>query len=76
MIQTDASSASMMATTQAMRGRGNLLGTFLGAVIVGAFRDGLALARLDVLFQTLAIGLLIIASVSLDQWIRKVQVYR
>jgi fructose transport system permease protein len=72
----DSITAVVIGGTSLFGGRGNLLGTFLGAVIVGAFRDGLALARLDVLFQTLAIGLLIIASVSLDQWIRKVQVYR
>ncbi|WP_210255017.1 ABC transporter permease [Methylocapsa sp. S129] len=57
-------------------GRGSLLGTFLGAVIVGVFRNGLALARFDVLYQTLAIGLLIIAAVSLDQWIRGVKAQR
>ncbi|MFC6357181.1 ABC transporter permease [Luethyella okanaganae] len=52
-------------------GRGRLLGTLLGAIIVGVFRNGLALARVDVLYQTLAIGILIIAAVSLDQWIRR-----
>jgi fructose transport system permease protein len=36
----------------------------------------LALARFDVLYQTLAIGLLIIAAVSLDQWIRRVGVQK
>ena len=48
-------------------GRSGLLGAFLGAIIVGAFRDGLALARFDLLYQTLTIGLLTILAVSLDQ---------
>ena len=70
----DSITAVVIGGTSLFGGRGCLLGTFLGAAIVGTFRDGLALARLDVLYQTLAIGVLIIASVSLDQWIRKVQV--
>jgi fructose transport system permease protein len=72
----DSITAVVIGGTSLFGGRGSLLGTFLGAVIVGVFRNGLALARLDVLYQTLAIGLLILASVSLDQWIRKVRVLR
>ena len=45
----------------------------LGALIVGVFRSGLSLAGLDVLYQTLAVGVLIIVAVSVDQWIRKVR---
>ena len=54
-------------------GRGNVWGTLLGALIVGVFRNGLALAGLDVLYQTLAVGILVIVAVSIDQWIRKVR---
>lgn len=54
-------------------GRGVLWGTLLGALIVGVFRNGLALAGLDVLYQTLAVGILVIVAVSIDQWIRKVR---
>jgi fructose transport system permease protein len=69
----DSITAVVIGGTSLFGGRGSLLGTFLGAVIVGVFRNGLALARFDVLYQTLAIGLLIIAAVSLDQWIRGVK---
>ncbi len=72
----DSITAVVIGGTSLFGGRGSLLGTFLGAVIVGAFRNGLALARFDVLYQTLAIGLLIIAAVSLDQWIRRVGVQK
>lgn len=54
-------------------GRGNVWGALLGALIVGVFRNGLALAGLDVLYQTLAVGILVIVAVSIDQWIRKVR---
>ena len=69
----DAITAVVLGGTSLFGGRGGLLGTFIGAITVGVFRNGLALARVDVLYQTLAIGLLIIAAVSLDQWIRKVR---
>jgi fructose transport system permease protein len=67
----DSITAVVIGGTSLFGGRGRLLGTFLGALIVGVFRNGLSLARVDVLYQTLAIGLLIIAAVGLDQWIRR-----
>ncbi|MBO0750497.1 MAG: ABC transporter permease [Bradyrhizobiaceae bacterium] len=53
-------------------GRGSIVGTLIGALIVGVFRNGLALSGVDVLWQEFAIGCLIITAVALDQWIRKV----
>jgi fructose transport system permease protein len=53
-------------------GRGVLVGTLIGALIVGVFRNGLSLAHVQDLYQTLAVGVLIITAVGLDQWIRKV----
>lgn len=70
-VNLDSITAVVIGGTSLFGGRGRLLGTFLGAVTVGVFRNGLALARVDVLYQTLAIGLLIIAAVTLDQWIRR-----
>ncbi len=67
----DSITAVVIGGTSLFGGRGGLIGTLIGALIVGVFRNGLALARVDVLWQTLAIGVLIIAAVSLDQWIRR-----
>ena len=53
-------------------GRGSILGTFFGALIVGVFTLGLRLAGADAQWTYLLIGLLIIAAVAVDQWIRKV----
>jgi fructose transport system permease protein len=53
-------------------GRGSIIGTLFGALIVGVFRDGLALSGVDVLWQEFTVGLLIIVAVAIDQWIRKV----
>ncbi len=53
-------------------GRGSIFGTLVGALVVGVFRNGLALAGVDVLWQEFTVGLLIIVAVGVDQWIRKV----
>ncbi|UWQ18882.1 ABC transporter permease [Jannaschia sp. M317] len=53
-------------------GRGSIMGTFFGALIVGVFTLGLRLAGADAQWTYLLIGVLIIAAVAVDQWIRKV----
>ncbi|MDQ1588818.1 MAG: fructose transport system permease protein [Microbacteriaceae bacterium] len=72
-INLDTITAVVIGGTSLFGGRGNIWGSLLGALIVGVFRNGLALAGLDVLYQTLAVGVLIIVAVSIDQWIRKVR---
>lgn len=53
-------------------GRGSIMGTLFGALIVGVFTLGLRLLGADAQWTYLLIGLLIIAAVAVDQWIRKV----
>jgi fructose transport system permease protein len=72
-LNLDSITAVVIGGTSLFGGRGTIWGSLLGALIVGVFRNGLALAGLDVLYQTLAVGVLIIVAVSLDQWIRKVR---
>jgi fructose transport system permease protein len=38
------------------------------------FQNGLQLGGVDVAWQGIAIGLLVLVAVSIDQWIRKVRV--
>lgn len=52
-------------------GRGSIYGTLIGALVVGVFRNGLALAGVDVLWQEFTVGILIISAVGVDQWIRR-----
>ena len=58
--------------TSLFGGRGSIIGTLFGALIVGVFRNGLALSGLDVLWQEFTVGVLIIVAVAIDQWIRRV----
>ncbi|WP_112847843.1 ABC transporter permease [Hyphomicrobiales bacterium] len=53
-------------------GRGSIMGMLFGALIVGVFQLGLRLIGTDPQWTYLLIGVLIIAAVAIDQWIRKV----
>jgi fructose transport system permease protein len=68
----DSITAVVIGGTSLFGGRGSIIGTLIGALIVGVFRNGLALGGADALWQELAIGVLIILAVAIDQWIRKV----
>jgi fructose transport system permease protein len=68
----DSITAVVIGGTSLFGGRGSIVGTLIGALIVGVFRNGLALAGLDNLWQEFTVGLLIIIAVTLDQWIRRV----
>jgi fructose transport system permease protein len=49
-----------------MGGRGNLLGTLIGAMIIGVFVNGLTLMGVPSIYQLLITGILVILAVSVD----------
>ncbi|WP_295701149.1 ABC transporter permease [Lapillicoccus sp.] len=65
--------AVVIGGTSLFGGRGGVLGTLLGALIVQAFQTGLSLAGVDPNYRLIAVGILVIVAVSVDQWIRKVK---
>lgn len=65
--------AVVIGGTSLFGGRGRLIGTLIGAVIVQAFAFGLSLAGVHQQWRLLAIGVLVIIAVAIDQWIRKVK---
>jgi fructose transport system permease protein len=69
----DSITAVVLGGTSLFGGRGSVIGTLIGALIVGVFRNGLQLGGVEVVWQGFAIGLLVLIAVSLDQWIRKVK---
>jgi fructose transport system permease protein len=68
----DAITAVVIGGTSLFGGRGSIVGTLFGALIVGVFDSGLALAGVDPLWRQLTTGALIIIAVSIDQWIRRI----
>ncbi|CCH72068.1 ABC transporter permease [Nostocoides australiense] len=69
----DSITAVVIGGTSLFGGRGRLIGTLIGAIIVQTFAFGLSLAGVNQQWRLLAIGLLVIIAVSIDQWIRKVK---
>ena len=53
-------------------GRGSILGTLFGALLVGVVSMGLNMLGADPQWKVLLTGVLIISAVAIDQWIRKV----
>ena len=72
---TDINLASITAVviggTSLFGGRGSILGSVLGAMIVGVFNTGLSLAGVDDYWQMFAAGNLVLIAVALDQWLRR-----
>jgi fructose transport system permease protein len=71
-VNLESITAVVIGGTSLFGGRGRLVGTLLGALIVGVFDLGLSQAEVDPNWKNAAIGALIVVAVSLDQWIRKV----
>jgi fructose transport system permease protein len=65
--------AVVIGGTSLFGGRGLVVGSLIGALIVQIFNNGLALAGYDPQYQVLATGVLVIVAVSVDQWIRRVK---
>jgi fructose transport system permease protein len=63
--------AVVIGGTSLFGGRGSIIGSVLGAMIVGVFITGLSLAGVDDYWQKFAAGCLVIVAVALDQWLRR-----
>jgi fructose transport system permease protein len=63
----DSITAVVLGGTSLFGGRGAIIGTLIGAVIVGVFRNGLTLIGVEVIYQYLVTGILVILAVSVDQ---------
>lgn len=70
-VNLDSITATVIGGTSLFGGRGSLVGSVLGALIVGVFSTGLSLAGVDSYWQYLTIGFLIILAVAVDQWLRR-----
>lgn len=63
----DAITAVVLGGTSLFGGRGIILGSLVGAVIVGVFRNGLTLMGVPSVVQLLVTGVLVILAVAVDQ---------
>jgi fructose transport system permease protein len=67
----DAITAVVLGGTSLFGGRGVVLGSLVGALIVGVFRNGLTLMGVSSVYQILVTGILVILAVATDQLSRR-----
>ncbi len=67
----DSITAVVLGGTSLFGGRGAVLGTLIGALIVGVFRNGLQLMGVPSIYQILITGILVILAVTVDQISRR-----
>jgi fructose transport system permease protein len=63
----DSITAVVLGGTSLFGGRGSIVGTLLGALIVGVFRNGLTLIGVSSVYQVLITGILVILAVAADK---------
>jgi fructose transport system permease protein len=63
----EAITAVVLGGTSLFGGRGLVLGSLIGALIVGVFRNGLTLMGVSSIYQVLITGILVILAVSVDK---------
>jgi len=67
----DSITAVVLGGTSLFGGRGGVMGTLVGALVVGVFRNGLTLIGVSSIYQVLVTGVLVILAVAADQLSRK-----
>lgn len=66
--EMDAIAAAAIGGASLAGGKGNLVGTILGAILLAALQNGLTLLKVQSFYQTAATGLIIIIAVIIDRF--------
>jgi fructose transport system permease protein len=69
----DSITAVVIGGTSLFGGRGGVIGTLVGTLIVAVLQNGLTQAGIDSLYQQVATGILVIAAVGIDRYVRRRQ---
>jgi fructose transport system permease protein len=67
----DSITAVVLGGTSLFGGRGSIVGTLLGALVIGVIRNGLQLIGVASIYQVLITGILVILAVAADQLARR-----
>lgn len=65
--------AVVLGGTSLFGGRGTMIGSLIGVLIIGVFRNGLQLTGVNAVYQVLITGILVILAVTVDQFARRNQ---
>lgn len=65
--ELDAIAAAAIGSASLSGGRGSIIGTLIGCIILGALRNGLTLMNVQAFYQLLATGIIIIVAMLIDR---------
>lgn len=65
--ELDAIAAAAIGGASLMGGKGSIVGTLLGAIILGSLRNGLTLMNVQAFYQLLATGIIILVAMLIDR---------
>ncbi len=68
--ELDAIASAAIGGASLMGGKGSIIGTLLGAIILGAMRNGLTLMNVQAFYQLLATGIIILLAMLVDRFTR------
>jgi ribose/xylose/arabinose/galactoside ABC-type transport system permease subunit len=68
MYELDVIAAVVVGGTSLTGGRGSIVGTLLGSLLIGILRNGLNLQNVDSYVQQIVVGVVILLAVMLDQY--------
>ena len=71
MYELDVIAAVVVGGTSLNGGRGSVIGTFIGSLLIGVLRNGLNLLDVESYVQQVVVGVVILVAVMADQWKRK-----
>lgn len=71
MYELDVIAAVVVGGTSLNGGRGTIIGTFIGSMLIGVLRNGLNLLDVESYVQQVVVGVVILLAVMVDQWKRK-----
>ena len=70
-FELDVIAAVVIGGTSLMGGRGKLLGTFMGALVLGIMVNGMLLMNINEFWQRIAKGIVIVVAVVIDTYVRR-----
>jgi len=71
MYELDVIAAVVVGGTSLNGGRGSVVGTFIGSMLIGVLRNGLNLLDVESYVQQVVVGVVILLAVMADQWRRR-----
>lgn len=69
--ELDAIAMAVIGGVSLFGGRGSIIGTVIGALIIGVITSGFTFLRLGAFYQEMVLGCIIVSAVALDQWQQK-----